>query len=237
MPAAQQRLDRLRDVPRVALAVRRPARSRSCGEASVMPGDPAALPAVEDRVFSATREPARGVVERGEVDVLARRGRRRAARTRDIVNGARSSTSGRTRRWRGLEPVRRAAWRRARRGRGWWPSAASRAAPRSRSACARRAPASAARGPRRRSATSPASVIGACSRSRWLTSAPLSPPMPSDVRARQRARRGRPRPRPPTPRPPRRARRCRRPGTGCPGRSRATAACGAAGTRGPCRSA
>ena len=57
----------------------------------------------------------------------------------------------------------------------------------------------------------PPSVIGACAQEVVHRQAPLRPPMPSEPSPRRR-----PRPRAPRPRPPRRARRCRRAGRGCP---------------------
>ena len=47
-----------------------PSATASCGDAWVMPVMRAALPAVEHRGVLGDGEPARGIVERGEVDIL-----------------------------------------------------------------------------------------------------------------------------------------------------------------------
>ena len=212
MPLAQQQLDRLRDLARVRVAVvaeRDGAVRRRRGDA----GDPGLRPAVEDGRVLGHGDAARGLVERGRSRRRRRRGRRRRARrarprtARAARPAAAPGAGGRRRPRPGVATA-------ARRGRGSWPSAPSRAGRRSRRACGRRA--SAARRSRASSSISsqPASVIGASSRSRWFIAR-----VPSGCRCRA-SRAGerlaaaggvlvrRP------PRPPRRARRCRPPGTG-----------------------
>ena len=108
---------------------------------------------------------------------------RSAARSssRATSNGARTSTSGSTRRRSAVDAVARRRRRRARSGRGSSPSAPSRAGRRSRRAAARPARRRGGCAPPRRGAAQPPSVIGACSRSRWLLT-----PAPAGCRCRAR---------------------------------------------------
>ena len=235
-PRAAQGVDRLGDVARVALAVVAE-RDRVVGRGLGDAGDLRRRPSRGRRPRSRRGDLVGGLVERARSTSSAPRSASSSSE-RATVNGARSSTSGSTRRCRGADAVRRGAGERPRSGRGWWPSAPSRAGP-AKSTSLRAARAGVSRS--RASASSrsqPASVIGACVAEQVAHGALRRRlPMPSDSL----------------------------PASGAPraacvlgrlllgllavlddvalleedslARSRATAACGAAGTRGPCRSA
>ena len=209
---AQQRLDGPGDVARIAR--RSPRRARS-GRAARPPRSPR-CPRPPSRGRPRGSRPRRsvgGLVERVEVDVVgAAVGV--AQLGRESANGARSSTSGSTRRCAASTPPPGAsATRRAAEVRGGvLPAVRAGEVD------------ELARGERGRQALARLVVDqrpGRLGDRRVLAqqmahdAAPLRLPMPSECCPRA-ARRAPRRPRRPPPRPPRRARRCRPPGTGCP---------------------
>ena len=181
-----------------------------------MPAMPAAVEAVEDGGVlghgHAAARPCRGRRSR----CPRRRDRRRASSPRETVKSARSSTSGSTRRWSGRDAARPGPSIAARCGRGSWPSAASPCGP-AKSTSLRAASA----GVSRSRASSSISAQRSLGDRRELAQEVVHRPLPSGCRCRascarrRRAAAAAPSPSPP-PRPPRRARRCRRPGTASP---------------------
>ena len=241
MPACSSISTAARDVARVGVDSRRRARSASCGRGLGDARDRRLGPAVEDgdvlghaRSAARPRRARRGRCRR-------RRGRASRSSARETVNGARSSTSGSTAALRGHDALDARRRRARRRGRGWWPSAPSRAGRRSRRACARRAPGSGARAPRRRAAPAGLGdrrVARAAGGSQPL---PCRLPMPERAGRRRRRRAAARRRRSPSSLPSSASSPC---STMSPSWKRTpcgdlapAAACAAAGTRGPSRSA